>query len=863
MRIPATLLPALAALFCVTPVVAQQREPVLKQIKVPHHYYYREMYLPQVTSGPSAAAWSPDGTELVYSMQGSLWRQRVGSTEAAQVAASDGYEYQPDWSPGGRWIVYTSYRNDAVELRLLDLKAGTTRSLLADGAVNLEPRFSPDGTRLVFVSTAFQGRWHVFVAPFDAETGTLGRAERITEDRDSRLPRYYYSTWDHYLSPAWSPDSKELILVSNRGRVMGTGGFWRMEARAGAPMREIWYEETNWKARPDWARDGKRVVYSSYHGRQWGQLWLMTGEGGDPFQLTYGEFDATSPRWSPDGRRIAYVSNEGGNTSLWTVEIPGGRRTTVEATTRKYLGPMGTLAITLIDKAGQPVSARLSVFDSTGKSWAPDDAWRHGDELFVRSERQFEYNYFHASGRATITLPPGRYTVETWKGPEYAIARAQVIVTASRPVSSRLVIGRLMNLPSLGWWGGDLHVHMNYGGAYRNTPANLKRQSQAEGLHVVENLIVNKEQRVPDIGYWLPGPDEVSTKDFLLMHAEEFHTSWWGHAALLGLQQNFILPNYVGYASTAAASLVPMNAQVFDLAHAQGGVTGYVHPFDSRPDPFDRTEPVRYEMPIDVALGKLDYFEVMGFSDHLITSEFWYRLLNCGYRIPAAAGTDAFPNFASLRGPQGLVRVYARSGLRLDHASFLAAIKGGKTFVTNGPLLGIGVKADSRTVGRTDSRSEGQTVGGWYGIGDEISLPAGQHTLQVQVTLRSNTPVDHLELVRNGKVVASVPLRGNRTRADTLLTVPVEESGWYLVRTYADHPKAPILDLYPFASTSAFYLTVAGKPVRSREDAEYFLAWIDRVRQEVEQHQAWNSAAEREEVLRVIAQARAEFEKRR
>ena len=61
------------------------REPVLKQIRLPHAYYYREMYVPQVTSGPSSATWSPDGQELIYSMQGSLWRQRIGSIEATQV----------------------------------------------------------------------------------------------------------------------------------------------------------------------------------------------------------------------------------------------------------------------------------------------------------------------------------------------------------------------------------------------------------------------------------------------------------------------------------------------------------------------------------------------------------------------------------------------------------------------------------------------------------------------------------------------------------------------------------------------------------------------------------------------------------
>jgi hypothetical protein len=60
------LIPALAS---------GQRQPVLPQIKIPHPYYFREMYLPQATSGPNALTWSPDGSELIYSMQGTLWRQ--------------------------------------------------------------------------------------------------------------------------------------------------------------------------------------------------------------------------------------------------------------------------------------------------------------------------------------------------------------------------------------------------------------------------------------------------------------------------------------------------------------------------------------------------------------------------------------------------------------------------------------------------------------------------------------------------------------------------------------------------------------------------------------------------------------------
>ena len=107
-------------------------------------------------------------------MQGSLWRQRLGSKEARQLTTGPGYDYQPDWSPDGRHVVYASYDRDAIELRLLDLSTGETRPLVADGSVNVEPRWSPDGRRLAFVSTAFKGRWHIFIAPVSAD-GTPGR----------------------------------------------------------------------------------------------------------------------------------------------------------------------------------------------------------------------------------------------------------------------------------------------------------------------------------------------------------------------------------------------------------------------------------------------------------------------------------------------------------------------------------------------------------------------------------------------------------------------------------------------------------------------------------------------------------------
>ena len=826
-----------------------QLAPVLGQIDLPHRYYYREMYLPQLTTGPSSAAWLPDSQTLVFSMAGSLWEQKLGSDVAQQLTAGPGYDYQPDCSPDGRWVVFDSYNHDAIELWALNLENRQTYQLTRAGAVNVDPRFSPDGKHVAFVSTAYHGRFHIFTADFNG--GALANVQRLTGETRGDVPRFYYSQFDHEISPAWSPDGTELLFVSNRGHIYGTGGFWRMKAEPGAEAHEIHYEETAWKARPEFSPDGKRIVYASYLGGQWHQLWLMPSQGGDVFPIFYGDFDNTNPRWSPDGSKIAFISNRGGNTSLWIQEVVGGVHTQLASKQRCFLGSRGVLTIRVLDSSGHPTPARIFLTGEDGRAYAPAEAWMQAADNFVRAERPFEEHYFHTAGKAEVSVPAGQITVEIMKGLEYAVERKQVQVPAGQRVSLSIRLKRLdiPADPDSRWASADLHVHMNYGGAYRNTPAHLLEQEEAEDLSLVENLIVNKEQRIPDIAYFSPKLDPVSTRDHFLFHGQEYHTSYWGHLGLLNLTRNYLLPGYATYGNTAAASLFPTNATVADLAHQQQGLVGYVHPFDFVPDPVkDPTlthgEPqdVALELPVDVALGKVDYIEALGFSDHKATANVWYRLLNCGFHLPTGAGSDTMANYASLRGPVGLTRVYARipSGT-LDITAWLDSLKQGHTFATNGPLLGF-------------------TLGGKE-IGDEVKLPAGENKVKFTAWMRSIVPVDHLEVVCNGEVVRALKLSGDRESANIEDAIPISHSGWCLLRAGSDNPEHPILDLYPYATTSPIYVSVAGSTPKAAEDAAYFIAWIGRLEEAVKANRDWNTEAEKTAVLRMLDEAREIYRK--
>lgn len=821
------------ALLACTGALAAGREPVLKQVDLPHNYYFREMYLPQLTNGPQYPVFSPDGRELVYSMAGSLWRQRIGEDIASEITHGAGYDYQADFTPDGKRLVFARYDGKGVELRELDLASKRETALTQGSDVNLEPRVSPDGHWLAYVSTAGSGHFELKLASL--APGKLGRARTLVGGRKSEVARYYYSAFDHAISPSWTPDGKRIVFVSNREVAYGTGDFWSVSASDPNDLQRIYGEETTWRATPAVAPDGKRLLFSSYHGRQWHQLWLTTVDGAPPLPLTFGERDVVQARWARDGESIAYVSNESGDTALWVQRMAGGDRVAMVAKDRRPMTPRRTVHLRIVaDEGGDAgvgptMPARVSLIGSDGRPYAPLGARLHADDSFDRATQSFETAYFDCMGSCAVQVPEGAAKITAWRGLDF---HPVMVESGSDRVTLRLLPNGLPD------WApkrvaADLHVHMNYGGHYKATAESLSDQACAEGLGAVYNLVVNKEERIPDIGVFGNAPQKLCGA--WIIPGQEFHSSYWGHLGLLDLKDHFLTPDFTAYKGTAMASPWPDNGEVARLAHAQGALVGYAHPFDLPVVP--ENEPsLSNEFPADVAMGRVDYYEVVGFSDHRASADVWYRLLNLGYRIPAGAGTDAMTNYASLRGPVGVARVLLDTQGEATPESLHAAIQAGRSVATNSALLAfeVGGKAPGGTV--------------------RLARPG---KVKYRIAMRSIVPMQHVEVVQNGKVVATL---APGLSVDAEGEVELAESGWLVLQAWNDGADPLVFDIYPYASTSPIYVEVGDSKPRSPEDARYFVRWLDRNLESASARTDYNNDREKQRVLDYLRQARAKFE---
>lgn len=770
--------------------------------------------LPPVSTGPMSPTWSPGGQWIAFAMAGDIWRIPSQGGTAEQLTTGPWYHFEPSWSPDGSRIAMTVETGDGLDIALLEVESGAVVPLVEGGGVDVQPAWSPDG-RFVYFTTAGRG---MDIHRIEIATGE--REEVLAGPGSQYQPRISAHGVMAYMAPAPG--------------MSGAGGIWTLEPDGGEPVlartRLVRAEETAWRARPDWLPDGSGLVYVSDDAGS-NDLVLVGAGGGNPLRLTGGTSHELAPRVSPDGREIAFVSNEEGATRLHVMAVSGGARSswrTLDISDRRHAGPVGTLSGTVLDERGTPVPARVTVVAADGRGYAPRGA-------FHRVLSPTETHYFRTDGTFEVEVPAGEVTVAVRRGMEYRPIEASVEVGEGGRSEVGFELARLVDAPAMGWYAGDTHVHDLHQGRYGLTHQDYFNDLVSEDLHVSISLIHMDGTRL--MGRWddLTGrPHPLSTSDHILQYAQEFRGSF-GHVGLAGVRE-FITPLIGGAANTPFAA-DRLNADYLGAARAQGATGGFMHPFTGAVDTPERVG--TQEIPVDVALGAGDFYDVICFwYDELFNAEMYYRILNAGFRIAATGGTDNFSDVWRDPGP-GASRTYAHLDGPLSVDAWLAAIRARRTFATNGPLLFLTV--------------DGQLPGSEIAVAE-----GGGTTREVVVEVATNSPLDRVEIVVNGEVAATHDVRGmgDRFRLDN--AIELDGSGWIAARALGP-PSSLVADSYAFAQTSPVWIVADGREFRSAGDIRFLLAAVEAFRARVVERDRWVTATDRERFLSRVDEAAAVY----
>jgi hypothetical protein len=249
-------------------------------------------------------------------------------------------------------------------------------------------------------------------------------------------------------------------------------------------------------------------------------------------------------------------------------------------------------------------------------------------------------------------------------------------------------------------------------------------------------------------------------------------------------------------------------------------------------------------------LGKIDAVEIWPQDDPKVhrkeMEEFdtlryldWYHYLNCGYRLPAVAGTDKMGAYM----PAGANRVYAYLGQEeFNYPNFAKAVRAGNTFATSGPLLMF--------------HADGHPPGA------EMTLGAGGGTIEVTADAQCFVPIHRLEVIFNGTVVAAQDEPAGARTIHLTEKIKVQGPGWLAARCSSQSPRTTSWRFKIAAHTSPVYVQVPGRDLFSPEAATYFLQLIDGAQMYVETLATRPEAETLGRARKVYTDARAELHRR-
>lgn len=223
----------------------------------------------------------------------------LDGSEKFQVTNNHTINLSPSWTPDGKSVLYTSYKDRNSSLYLFELYSGKEVKIAPRSGRYLGGKASPNGQYIAAT----------------VETG--GNSNIVLLDRRGKLIRSLTENSGIQVSPAWSPDSRQLVFVSDRS---GSPQLYVLDV-SGGQSRRLTYNG-NYNTSPEWSPRGDRIAYTGRVGTRFA-IFTIPVDGGEPRKLTSESADSEDPSWSPDGRFIAFSSNRAGKYHLYVMQANG------------------------------------------------------------------------------------------------------------------------------------------------------------------------------------------------------------------------------------------------------------------------------------------------------------------------------------------------------------------------------------------------------------------------------------------------------------------------------------------------------------------------------------------------------------
>ena len=346
-------------------------------------------------------------------------------------------------------------------------------------------------------------------------------------------------------------------------------------------------------------------------------------------------------------------------------------------------------------------------------------------------------------GAASFNLPPGRYRAEAYRGFFYEPAVQEFEVKAGEERQVKLRMQNWAEKDGRDWLTADDHIHLT-----RELQDNevFLQWLAAEDLRV-GNFLQLQRQMDAAVQYSFGPPGEAIRGGYAIRSGHESRTEFYGHVNLLGGRE-MIRPLSAGSMYANSPEAFPYPAVLFAKGRQAGATVGYAHFSGSMP---------HSTLLMDLALGNIDFVEVFQFG--VLKMHEWYELLNAGLRVTGIAGSDfpgpmnrqeQWPRSIPLLGPErALVKDVAGQS---PYDAWAAGVRAGSVIVSNGPLVEAAI----------DERSSSVTA-----------------------TASFYRPLEKLEIVRNGKVIAVASGDGKRNRLEVSARYAPAESCWLAARVTA------------------------------------------------------------------------------